>query len=120
MGKLRHIRHNDSPSCAVEATLSLIDGKWKGVILHQLSSGTLRFNELHRLLPRISPRILATQLREMEEDGLLNRRVYAQVPPKVEYSLTARGESLRPILDSLRLWGDANFDFEGNRWRQPG
>lgn len=118
MTKLRHARHNDSPGCAIEAALSLIDGKWKGVILHQLSAGTLRFNELHRRVPRISPRILTSQLRELEQDGLLTRTVYPQVPPKVEYCLTMRGQSLRPILETLRLWGDENFDFEHNCWRQ--
>jgi DNA-binding HxlR family transcriptional regulator len=119
MTKLRHVRHIDSPGCAIEAVLSLIDGKWKGVILHQLTAGTLRFNELHRLVPRISARILTSQLRELERDGLLARKVYAQMPPKVEYSLTRRGQSLRSVLETLRLWGDANFDFEANCWRQP-
>lgn len=96
-----------APGCPVEAALDLIDGKWKGIILHHLQDGTLRFNELGRRLGPITQRMLTKQLRELEESGLLLRRVYAQVPPKVEYSLSPLGESMRPIIDALYQWGEA-------------
>jgi len=105
----RHSRLDCSPGCAVEATLSLIDGKWKGVILFHLLEGTLRFNELRRRIPDVTPRMLTNQLRELEIDGLILRQVYAQVPPKVEYSLSPRGRSLEPVLKALKLWGDAHI-----------
>ena len=109
MSKLRHSRFDCTPGCAVEAAISLIDGKWKGVVLFHLSHGTLRFNELRRLLPEVTQRTLTNQLRELEADGLIARQVYAQVPPKVEYSLSELGRSLQPILDALKQWGDANL-----------
>lgn len=109
MARARHRRMDCSPGCVVEGTLDLIEGKWKGLVLyHLMDSGTLRFNELRRRLPNCTQRMLTTQLRELEEDGLLARRVYAEVPPKVEYSLTPRGESLRPVIAALKAWGDAN------------
>lgn len=117
MGKLRHARHDCSPGCSVEATLSLIDGKWKGVILHHLSSGVLRFNELRRQMPNVTQRMLTSQLRELEDDGLVHREIYPQVPPKVEYSLTPLGQSLSPVIATLRAWGEAHFDFENNAWK---
>lgn len=117
MGKLRHTRHDCSPGCSVEATLSLIDGKWKGVILHHLSSSVLRFNELRRQMPNVTQRMLTNQLRELEEDGLVYREVYPQVPPKVEYSLTPLGQSLSPVISALRAWGEEHFDFENNKWK---
>lgn len=110
MAKPRHTRLDCNPGCAVEAAVSLIDGKWKCVVLwHLLQSGTVRFNELRRLLPDTTQRVLTNQLRELEADGLVNRVVYAQVPPKVEYSLSDRGRSLAPVLEALKLWGDANI-----------
>lgn len=93
-------------ACSVEAALDVIGGKWKGVIVFQLLSGTKRFNELHRSFRGITHRMLTLQLRELEEDGVVRRTVYAQVPPKVEYSLTPFGYSLRPILLLLREWGE--------------
>lgn len=109
MARVRHRRMDCSPGCVVEGTLDLIEGKWKGLVLfHLMESGTLRFNELRRRLPNCTQRMLTTQLRELEEDGLVARRVYAEVPPKVEYSLTPRGESLRPVVAALKAWGDAN------------
>ncbi|MFY0680979.1 MAG: helix-turn-helix transcriptional regulator [Thalassovita sp.] len=105
MRKQRH-EIDDTDACPMEATLDLIGGKWKGVILFRLGEGTKRFNELDRLLCRITPRTLTKQLRELEHDGLVKRTVYAQVPPKVEYDLTEKGETLMPILTSLTKWGE--------------
>jgi len=91
-------------------TLNVIGGKWKPVILHMLLSGTKRFGELKQNIPPISQKMLTQQLRELEADGIVQRKVYAEVPPKVEYSLSARGESLRPILESLYAWGEGACD----------
>ncbi|WP_019644025.1 winged helix-turn-helix transcriptional regulator [Novispirillum itersonii] len=110
MGRTRHDRLDCSPGCAVEATLTLIDGKWKGVILFHLLDGTLRFNEIRRKLPSVTQRMLTHQLREMEADGLISRTVFPQVPPRVDYALTERGRSLQPVLMALKQWGDANAD----------
>jgi DNA-binding HxlR family transcriptional regulator len=92
----------------VEGTLRYIDGKWKGVVLYHLLEGTMRFNEIRRRIPNCTQRMLTNQLRELETDGLIARKVYAQVPPKVEYSLTPRGRSLEPVITALKIWGDAN------------
>jgi len=91
--------------CTVEAALEVIGGKWKLVILRHLLEGTKRFGELDRALPAITPRMLTRQLRELENDGLVLRTVYKQVPPKVEYSLTEIGASLHPLTDQLEQWG---------------
>jgi len=91
--------------CPVEACLEIIGGKWKGVILFHLLGGTKRFNELHRLLPNVTQRILIRQLRELEADKIVIRTVYPEVPPKVEYSLSESGMTLEPILRMLREWG---------------
>ena len=96
------------PGCAVEATLDLIDGKWKGVILFHLLAGTQRFGELRRRMPGITQRMLTKQLRALEEDGLVIRKVYAEVPPRVEYTLSEIGESLRPVIETLRAWGESH------------
>ncbi|MGY4416924.1 DNA-binding HxlR family transcriptional regulator [Bradyrhizobium sp. LB7.1] len=93
------------PGCSVEATLDLIDGKWKGVILYHLQDGTQRFGELRRRVPGITQRMLTKQLRALEEDKLVIRKVYAEVPPRVEYSLSDLGESLKPVIDILKAWG---------------
>lgn len=91
--------------CPVETTLGVIAGRWKVMILHYLLPGTKRFNELHRLLKGVSNRTLAQQLRELERDGILRRKVYPQIPPKVEYSLTKLGTSLAPVLRAMERWG---------------
>lgn len=91
--------------CAVEVTLELIDGKWKGVILFHLQEGLLRFGELRRKMPGITQRMLTKQLRALEEDGLITRTVYPEVPPRVEYALSQTGQRLRPVIDALRAWG---------------
>ncbi len=113
MAKARHSRFDCSPGCSVEAAIGLIDGKWKSVILYHLLTGTLRFNEIRRHLISVTPRMLTNQLRELEDDGLIVRKVYAQVPPKVEYSLSPLGESMKPILLALKNWGDANIGLYG-------
>jgi DNA-binding HxlR family transcriptional regulator len=93
-------------NCGFELTLELIGGKWKGLILWYLHEhGTLRNGELMRLIPSITQKMLTQQLREMEENNLIVRKVYEQVPPKVEYSLTVYGEKLRLILESMKEWG---------------
>ena len=94
------------PACPVETTLSLIGDKWKVLILRDLLTGTKRFGELKKSIGSISQKVLTNQLRQMEADGLVHREVYAQVPPKVEYSLTKLGWSLRPILDAMWTWGE--------------
>lgn len=93
-------------ACPVEASLELIGGKGKGMILYHLTNGTLRFNEIKRHLLFITPRMLTKQLRELESVGLINRKVFPEVPPKVEYSLTEKGQSLKPILLLLKSWGE--------------
>ena len=109
MAKRRHSRFDCAPGCSVEAAISLIDGKWKCVILFHLQEGTLRFNEIRRRVPGATQRTLTNQLRELEMDGLIVRTVYAQVPPKVEYSLSELGISMAPVLSALKLWGDFNI-----------
>lgn len=94
------------PACPVETTLILIGDKWKVLILRDLLSGTKRFGELKKSIGNVSQKVLTAQLRNMEESGLINRKVYAQVPPKVEYSLTELGKSLKPILDAMQNWGE--------------
>jgi len=91
--------------CPVEATLDVIGGKWKGVILFHLMDSPKRFNELRRLLPEVTQRMLTLQLRELENDGVIHREIYPQIPPKVEYSLTPFGETLKPILILMKDWG---------------
>ena len=103
----RHINY-ELPACPVEATLELIGGKWKGIILYYLLDGRLRFSELKRRIGCVTQRMLTKQLRELESSGLVNRIVYAEVPPKVEYELTEEGKSLRPIINSLKKWGESH------------
>lgn len=95
----------DFPGCAVEAALSFIDGKWKGVLLFHLLSGAQRFNELRRKLPSVTQRMLTRQLRELEEAGLVRRTVHPVVPPHVDYDLTPLGKSMEPVIHALAIWG---------------
>jgi DNA-binding HxlR family transcriptional regulator len=94
-----------STVCPAEATLKVIAGKWKVPIIWHLLSGTRRFSELRKCLPAITPRMLTRQLRELESDGVLVRKVYAQVPPRVEYTLTPRGRTLNTIVTAMCKWG---------------
>lgn len=96
----------DDFSCPIEITLSIISGKWKGMILYQLAKGASRFNQLRRLLPGVTQRMLTLQLRELENSGVIRRVVYSEMPPKVEYSLTEFGDSLKPILELMEHWGE--------------
>lgn len=105
-GKTRHISY-EPPGCPVEATLELIGGKWKGIVLYYLLDGRLRFSELKRRIGCVTQRMLTKQLRELEGSGLVNRTVYAEVPPRVEYELTQAGQTLEPILISLKNWGES-------------
>lgn len=92
-------------SCSVEATLSVIGGQWKVLILRELLIGTQRFNQLQRSLGGITQKMLTQQLRELEHDGIVHREIYLEVPPKVEYSLTPLGKTLQPVLDAMHEWG---------------
>ena len=94
------------PACPVETTLTMISSKWKVLILRDLMPGTKRFGELKKSVGQVSQKVLTAQLREMEASGLLTRTVYAEVPPRVEYTLTELGYSLKPILDAMRSWGE--------------
>ena len=93
------------PACPVETTLMLIGDKWKVLILRDLMDGTKRFGELKKSIGTVSQKVLTAQLRDMEERGLLTRKVYAEVPPRVEYTLTETGYSLKPVLDAMWAWG---------------
>lgn len=115
MVKPRHSRLDCAPGCAVEAAISLIDGKWKAVILYHLQDGPVRFNELRRRSGSVTQRMLTTQLRELEADGLIEREIFVQVPPRVEYRLSERGGTLLPIIEALKAWGDANMDLFARR-----
>lgn len=105
----RHYR--TVPGCPVEVTLDLIDGRWKGVVLHHLMTNEcLRFSELHRRLQHITPRLLTKHLRDLEAAGFVSRTIYAEVPPRVEYRLTEEGESLRPLIEFAERWGTARME----------
>ena len=94
------------PACPVETTLTLISDKWKVLILRDLMGGTMRFGELKKSIGHVTQKVLTAQLRQMEASGLLTRKVYAEVPPRVEYTLTELGYSLKPVMDSLWAWGE--------------
>jgi DNA-binding HxlR family transcriptional regulator len=96
--------------CPVETTLDVIGGKWKGILLYHLIDGKKRFNEFRKLYPGITQRMLTLQLRELEQDGVIHREVYKEIPPKVEYSLTEFGRTLEPIILLMKEWGEQNKD----------
>ena len=100
------IKKPDLPTCPVETTLFFLSTTWSALILHDLMDGPRRFNELRRSIGHISQKVLTSNLRQMEKHGLLTRTVYAEVPPRVEYELTELGASLKPVLDTLRWWGE--------------
>ncbi|GHO79227.1 putative HTH-type transcriptional regulator YybR [Ktedonobacter sp. SOSP1-85] len=106
MKKYCQQRVNKAYSCPVEATVDVIGGKWKSLIIYHLLAEKKRFGELQRLIPGVTLRMLTLQLRELEADGIIDRQVYRQVPPKVEYSLTSFGASLQPILQQMSKWGE--------------
>ena len=106
---MRFERYDCSRGCPVEATLERIGGKWKGVALYHLLEGTKRYNELKRDVGNVTQRMLTKQLRELESDGLIVRKVYPVVPPHVEYSLSDKGRTLEPILLALRDWGRSHI-----------
>lgn len=99
-------RHATRDKCGVETTIAVVGGKWKPMILYALLCGPRRFGELTRLIPAITQRMLTLQLRELEEDGVIAREIYKQVPPKVEYSLTPLGLTVEPILSFMQQWGE--------------
>ena len=101
------------PTCPVETTLMLISDKWKMLIVRDLIGGTKRFGELKSSVGNVSQKVLTAQLRQTEESGLVDRKVYAEVPPRVEYTLTEAGYSLKPVLDAMWKWGE---DYKENRW----
>lgn len=107
----------EMPACPVELTARLIGDKWRLLILRDLMTGTKRFGELKKGLGTISQKVLTAQLRDMEAKGLVNRTVYAEVPPKVEYSLTETGWSLKPVLDAMMQWG---LEYQKNHMTMPG
>ncbi len=99
----------------VNATLKILTGKWKILILYALCKGTKRFNELQKIIPNVTQRMLTAQLRELEEDEIIARKVYAQVPPKVEYSLTPLGDALAPVFVELKKWGTYYHTYKEDR-----
>ena len=107
------------PACPVEVTLSVIGNKWKVLIIRDLMGGTRRFGELRKSIGGISQKVLTANLRSMEADGLLTRKVYPEVPPRVEYTLTDLGRSLRPVMDAMADWGIAYHDQMGETLEPP-
>lgn len=104
-GQLNSNQDEERLTCEVETTLKVIGGRWKVLIIRELLSEVKRFGQLQRALSGVTQKMLTQQLRELEEDGIVFRQVYPQIPPKVEYSLTAKGETLKPILYAMHEWG---------------
>lgn len=110
MQKHTKVKNKKEIPLPVEITLDLIGGKWKALILWHLLENILRFSELKRRIPKITQKMLTQQLRELETDGLVDRKVYAEVPPKVEYSLTESGKTFLPVLKAMHEWGTSNIN----------
>lgn len=110
---MAHKSYDCNEGCPVEAALAVIGGKWKGVVLYHLLDETMRFNALRRLMPSVTQRMLTKQLRELEADGLIIRTVYAEVPPKVEYSISDYGKTLSPVILTLQTWGSTHLQRAG-------
>lgn len=111
----------DGKSCPIEVSLEVIGGMWKTLIIRELMNGTRRYSEIHRALAPVTHKMLAQQLRDLENDGVLLRKVYPQVPPKVEYSLSALGKELIPLMGAMKLWGERvlrNREHKSS-WRHP-
>lgn len=108
-------QYNWKTGCDVEATLSVIGGRWKPILICRLLGGRKRFSELCRLAPNATERMITLQLRELEADGIISRHVFAQVPPRVEYEITEFGRSLQPIIEAAQTWGSA---FKASRLKQ--
>lgn len=102
-------------SFLIETTIGKVGGKWKALILDHLADGALRFGELQKQMPKITPKMLTQQLRELETDGIISRRVYPVVPPKVEYELTEFGKTVTPLLDAMCVWGQMYLESVRNR-----
>lgn len=102
---MKHERYDCNFGCPVEACLEVVGGKWKGVILFHLFGGTKRFSELMRLVPDVTPRMLTKQLRELEADHIVVRKIFPEIPPRVEYTLSEFGQTLAPVLKVVQLWG---------------
>lgn len=102
---MRHENYEKQLGCPIEAALEVIGGKWKGVILFHLSQGMRRYNELHRLMPAVTQRVLTLQLRELVDAGVVTRTAHAEIPPRVEYQLSEFGITLLPLLSQLQTWG---------------
>ncbi len=105
--------------CPLTAAISAIGGKWSLICLYWLDSGTRRFNELHRLMPDISHKVLTETLRNLEQEGLISRTIYPEVPPRVEYCISEHGESVRPIIQAVRAWGQGQIDWKRRREDTP-
>lgn len=110
---MRHKSFDGARGCYIEAALEVLADKWKGVILYHLLNEPRRFNELKRTFPELSQRILTRQLRELENDGVISRKIYPEIPPRVEYSLTDLGRLLEPTLLSLEVWGVKYVEMTG-------
>lgn len=107
------MKKNQNIICPVELTLSIIGGKWKVLIIRELLSGKKRFSQIHKAIKGITQKMLSKQLRELERDGIINRKIYPEIPPRVEYSLTEEGENLRIVLESMQKWGSRYL-----KWRE--
>jgi len=97
-------KYQEATQCPITATIDVVGGKWKPVIIYVLMDGTLRFGEIHRIIPGMALKVLSRQLKELEQDGIITRKVFAEVPPRVEYALSEKGESLRDIMLLLSEW----------------